>query len=322
MKRTVILLIFLSIILMAGICSAEDKFFSYRFTDADEAAELLLSNRSYYENMNQNDLNFRMQKKDAALEELEAMVMEQTLDFTDAEKAAIDSAMTVIRKNCADRGYILPATDGLVFAKTTMKEECYAAAYTHGTQIYLGKQILRYGLSDVPAEQVLFQEIIAHELFHCLTRNHPDFRKDMYGILGFTVVEEDYDFPQTISDTIISNPDVEHHNSYASFEINGEMKDCTVIFTTLRPFEKPGDSFFRSMVTGLVPVDDLSVMYISEEAENFWDVFGKNTIYVIDPEETLADNFAYIMIFGLDGSGYMTYETPEIIESIDAYLKK
>lgn len=72
-------------------------------------------------------------------------------------------------------------------------------------------------------------------------------------------------------------------------------------------------------MTGLVPVDDLSTVYSSEEADNFWEVFGENTDYVVDPEETLADNFCYTIIHGVDGKDY---KTPEIIEKIDAYLRE
>jgi len=72
------------------------------------------------------------------------------------------------------------------------------------------------------------------------------------------------------------------------------------------------------MVTGLVPIDDMATMYTADEAANFWDVFGRNTDYVIDPEETLADNFADTMIYGVDGKDY---KTPEIIQAIDALLK-
>ena len=75
---------------------------------------------------------------------------------------------------------------------------------------------------------------------------------------------------------------------------------------------------FDGMVTGLVPIDDMTTMYTSDDAANFLDVFGENTDYVIDPEETLADNFAYLMIYGLDGR---EYRTPEIVQAIDALLK-
>ena len=317
MKKLFFTLLCMILLLNAAACFAESGNFSYRFADAEEAAQLLLSNRNYYDNLTQNDLNFRMQKLDATLEELEAFAAEQTLDWTEEEKAVIDTAMQSIEKICEERGYSLPGTGSIVFGKTTMLEECDAEAYTHGTQIYISERILKDGLSDDPVLQNYFMEIIAHELFHCLTRNHPDFRADMYGILGFTVVDEDYDFAPEIDAVIISNPDVGHHNSYASFEIDGEMKDCVVIFTNPKPFEKPGDNFFDNMVPGLVPVDDLSVLYTSEDAANFQEVFGENTDYEIDPEETLADNFAFTIIYGFDRE----YKTPEIIEAIDAYLK-
>ena len=40
--------------------------------------------------------------------------------------------------------------------------------------------------------------------------------------------------------------------------------------------------------------------------------------YVVDPEETMADNFSFAVIYGLDGK---KYETPEIIQAIDELLK-
>ena len=101
-----------------------------------------------------------------------------------------------------------------------------------------------------------------------------------------------------------------------SLWIGGELKNCVVIFTA-DPFEQPGDSFFDSMQTRLVPTDDPGVSYGSDEAANFWDVFGRNTDYVIDPEETLADNFAYTLVYGTDRD----YESRELILSIDEYLR-
>jgi hypothetical protein len=209
--------------------------------------------------------------------------------------------------------------NGIVFAKTTMAEACYAGAYTHGTQIYLGKSLLSLGTSDDPRAQAHFNRMMAHELFHCLTRYHPDFRAAMYGILGFTVVDSDYEFAPEIRERMISNPDVEHHNAYASFDINGTPTNCVALFTTGKPFEKEGDSFFDDEATGLVPIDDMTTMYTSGDAVNFWDVFGRNTDYVVDPEETIADNFSFAVIYGLEGK---KYKTPEIIQAIDALLKK
>ena len=317
MKKVISALLFYGLSLLISVnCFAGETTIVYRYADAAEASEMVLANKDYYENLSQNDINYRLQKMDGTLEELEKFAAEQTRDFTDEEKAAIDEAIHEIEKICDERGYHLPEEDGIVFAKTTMMDECNAGAYTHGTEIYLGERIVENALSDDTKE--FFQEVLAHELFHCLTRNNPDFRKEMYKILDFTVREKDFEFPQEIKDRIISNPDVEHHDSTAVFRINGEDKECVVIFTTTKPFEKEGDSFFDYAMTGLVPIDDLSAVYSSEEAENFWDLFGENTDYVIDPEETLADNFSFTVIYGTDGK---EYATPEIIEKIDALLK-
>jgi hypothetical protein len=318
MKKILFFIFCLVFLLSAEVCMAEENFFSYRFADAKEAAEMLLSHREYYENLTQNDLNYRLQKQNGTLEELEDFITHQTRDFTDSEKKLVDGVMKWIADQCHKNGYTLPASDTLVFAKTSMYEEYGSAAYTHGNEIYLEEGFLdRSKLSFIPYFRDSFRRTIAHELFHCLTRNHPDFRKDMYAVLSFTVVGDDYAFPQEVRDIIISNPDVEHHNSYASFEINGQVTDCTVILTA-KPFENRGEYFVDYMKPCLVPVDDFNTVYTAEDAANFWDVFGRNTDYVIDPEETLADNFALLFIKGPKAK----YETPEIIADMDAYLRK
>jgi len=315
MKKTALIVLCLCLVTCAALAEGA---LSYRFADADEAAALRLSNRNYFDNLNQNDLNYRMQKTDATLEEYEAYSAAQMLDFTEAEKAAVDSAVAHIEEVSRERGYRLPATDGIVFCKSTMADECGAGGYTHGTQIYLGEGVLNLGLSDNPEMTGYFREIVTHEVFHCLTRNHPEFRAAMYAILGFTVTGKDVEFGPSVRELMISNPDVEHHDAYATFEIDGKRVDCVTVFLSAKPFERPGDSFFSGMVTGLVPVDDPDTLYTSEDAANFFDVFGRNTEYVIDPEETMADNFSYVI---MDGAESPRYNSPDIPRKIDAWLK-
>ena len=55
-------------------------------------------------------------------------------------------------------------------------------------------------------------------------------------------------------------------------------------------------------------------------AEDFIEVFGDNTDYVIDPEECMADNFGYALTYGMDGPTGGGYPNPEIIEGIFAIL--
>ena len=140
----------------------------------------------------------------------------------------------------------------------------------------------------------------------------------MYRIIHFTVAESDYELPPKVQDILISNPDVEHHDAYASFDIDGKMVDCYVAVIASKPFEKAGDSFIQVLEVILIPVDSSDTYYPISEAKNYWEVFGDNTGYAIDPEECMADNFSYAMTYGVEGKDY---KTPEIITAILDYVR-
>ncbi len=308
---------------------------AHRYASASEGRELLQSNEEYYAHFSQNDLDYRMQKTGATMEEYQAFAAEQVLDFTDDEKANIDARMDQMANKLRDNGYTLPPLDEIVFVKTTMAEECDVGAYTHETTIFLSEYL--FSLDDYAGEggngtdatgevaareDDLLTQILWHELFHCLTRCNPDFRADMYPLIHFTVHGTDYAIPPSVVEYHISNPDVEHHDSSAVFVIDGKEVECFCDFVTTRHFEKEGDNFFDVGTTALVPVDGSDTYYTPEQAANFDEVFGANTDYVIDPDECLADNFAYAMIYGKEGPDEDGYPTPRIIDGILAYVSK
>lgn len=318
----------LTMLLLCGCAAARKQDaprLAYRFASRDEGRSLLLDNRAYYDGFSQNDLDYRMQKKNASMEEYLAFAGEQVLDFSDREKALIGGLFAEMDKTLRSGGCSLPELDEIVLIKTTMLEESDAGAYTHGTQIYIGSYLLDGAVSEDAEEEAYFLEqlrsILWHELFHCLTRCNPGFRADMYALIRFTVVEDDYPLPPSVLAYHISNPDVEHHNAYAAFRIEGRERDCFTDFVTTKRFENEGEGFFAFGTTALIPTDGSDVFYTPEQAENFDAVFGTNTGYVIDPEECMADNFAYALCYGMDGPEGEGYPNPEIIEGILSYLR-
>lgn len=326
MKRTKALLIAVVVVILLSACGAKKSQVSeeyhellFRFADAEEGATFLKENTEYLNSLTHNDLCFRLQKTDATLEEYVIFAQQQVMDFTQEEKEAISREMQRIGEICVENQYTLPNIGEITFVKTTMEEESGVMSYTHGTSIFVGDSLLSYLCREEKWAQDIGMSILVHELFHCLTRNDDSFREAMYEILGFQIQEEEFVFSEEIRERIISNPDVGKHNAYATFRIEGQDRDCIVVFATIRPFEKKGDSIFNLQMTGLIPIDDLSVMYPSVKADNFWEVFGLNTQYDIDPEEALADNFADAIMYGVDGK---EYKSPEIIEAICDYLKK
>ena len=294
----------------------------HRYASRSEGQALLMSNEDYYAGFSQNELEFKMQKKGGSMEEYKAFAVEQVVDFTQEEIDAADALFGEMEETLTANGYTLPPIDEIILVKTTMAEECDVTAYTHGTQIYLAGKLLKFNLSDPNDKDSILNTkyILWHEIFHCLTRCNPDFREEMYKLIHFTVQEEDYPLPPSVFEYHISNPDVEHHNSYATFIIDGQNVDCFTDFVTTKHFEREGDDFFDCATTALVPVDGSDIYYTPEQAENFDEVFGTNTDYVVDPEECMADNFGYALAYGMDGPKGDGYSNPEIIEGIMDYL--
>ena len=309
-----------------GKSTVKSEQITHSYASKEEGAELMLSNKEYYDGFSQNDLDFKMQKKDATMEEYQSFAKEQVKDFSDEEKELLDEYFKNMNQTLRDNGYHLPKLDEIVMIKTTMVEEAGAGAYTHGTQIYFGSSIIEGAVSDDEKTRESCREylrvVLWHELFHCLTRCNPDFRTDMYKLIHFEVVPEDYPLPKSVADYHISNPDVEHHNSYATFHINGEDIKCFTDFVTTKHFENKGESFFDCSTTALVPIDGTDIYYTPEQADNFDEVFGTNTDYVIDPEECMADNFSFAMAYGEKGKDEKGYPNPEIIQGIIDYLSK
>ena len=298
----------------------QERVLPYRLADAKEGAELMLSNAEYYAGFSQNDLDYKMQKKNATMEEYRAFARQQVLDFTEDEAALIEDFFLNMELSLAQNSYVLPPLDEIVFIKTTMAEECYAGGYTHGTQIYISANILEEAAAGNENRMEYLTTFFWHELFHCLPRCNPDFRADMYRIIHFTVQDEDFPLPPSVFAYHISNPDVEHHNSWASFLIDGKEVKCFTDFVTTKHFEEPGDLFFDYCTTALVPIDGTDSFYTPEQASNFDAVFGTNTGYVVDPEECMADNFSFAMAYGMAGPEGEGYPNPEIIEAILASL--
>ena len=299
----------------------------YRFADLNEAQKLYLSNTEYIDNFSQYDLDYKLNKKNATLKEFKDFGVSQMLEFTDKEKEIISNQIAKMEKTLEKQEMNLPFNEEIIFIKSTQKEENGSLAYTHGTQIYLGKNIFNYFDEINIRKNFYFESVFWHELFHCITRSNKIFRKDMYQIIHFTVMEKDFIIPKSIYDISISNPDVEHHDSYATFSINGKNIDCYMVLTASKPFNEPGDSFFNCMQSSIVPIDSKGEYYLPEDTDNFWEIFGENTSYVIDPEECMADNFSYA-ILNEEYEKYLeckmtklNFRSPEIIEKIINYLK-
>ena len=328
-KRRRTLLVMLGLILIWGMINLFitlifSGMIPHRYASAQEGRDIMLSNTEYYDGLTQNDIEFRMRKSGATKEELYEASRESVSDFFFFEKWYINSRLARMALHLKLKGYKLPEVEKIVFIKADMEMESGASGYTHGTQIYLSDDMVTiYALMNIiPRFSEFMDKLLYHELFHCLTRSNPQFRADMYSLIHFTVTDTEYELPTCVLERYLSNPDVEHHNSYATFLIDGQKIDCYTAWITTKSYAEAQSGFMSNDATVLVPVDGTDVYYTREEASNFDEVFGTNTGYVTDPEECMADNFAYAMLYGMKGDDGNGYPNPEIIQGIIDYLKQ
>ncbi len=285
-----------------------------RFATMEEGQQRMRDRTLFHDQITESILPFFLQKKGGTLEDYIEYSEAQVMEFTPEEEQRVIDTLAWLRNELEEHGLRLPDPGEITFVKTTGQEAVGSAGYTSEGTVFLAW----FTFSPEYYSDESFRETVVHELSHCLSRLFPEYRQALYSLIHFTVLDEDIEVPEEIREQIIANPDVEHHNSCATFTINGERKDCYLVFLTDSVFEKAGDNFFSGMYTGIVPLEG-SKVYRVNEVDDFWEVVGENTDYVEDPEEAMASNFAFA-ITHLD-NGYGSFKNPKILEGIVGYLK-
>ena len=325
-KKGLVILLVILVGILIDICVTEigANKIPHKFASLEEGAELIRTNNDYYEKYTQNDIEFRMRKSGATIDELIDVSVDSVKKFNIFEKYYIDRRVAKMYRKLKRNDYMLPNVDEITFVKMNMDLEGGVSGYTHGSEIYLnGVNVTTYTfLGIIPEFSKSMDELLWHELFHCLTRNNKEFRAEVYSLIGFTVADSDFELPQSLQEKVLTNPDVEHHDSYATFVIDGQEEDCFVAWITTKDYAEVLSGWNASEAVALVPIDGRDTYYLSEQASNFDEVFGTNTYYVIDPEECLADNFAYAMLYGEKGRDGQGYPNPEIIQGIISIMKQ
>ncbi len=347
MKKT-----FTKILLLAGLiltvftaCQKEDgpsvnNHLRYHFASQAEGRQLKMANTAYFDGLNQYDLDWKTYQSGATLAEYKVFAEEQIVDFTEDEKQVINSAMDFVESRCAELGIQLPLHDEIVFIKSNMADEGYAGGYTHKNEIYLSSYVLGHAVrasqgeyGDFDREYFLHftHELVAHEIFHVLTRGDAQFRQLMYSLVGFTVMDHEVEFGPAVRNVLESNPDVERYDNWAEFTIGGVKRRCilTAVYTSSyaeTAATDPEANFFYYTQGVLVPLDEPNTMIPIGQATDFYDVMGHNSDYLLAAEEYLADNFSYLIAYGLDGRYdfdwdqdrivFIPYQTPQLIRQM------
>ncbi len=173
------------------------------FASADQGRQLLRQRDLFIDQMSPFDRQVRMrtsddQGRDAFLEFAAGEVLPWPRHQREAVRATIESLEVPLRE------LKLPKINPVVLVHTTGREES-GAAYTRGSAIVLPPNM-------ITADADKNRKLLAHELFHVISRADPELRDRLYSILGFRPSGK-IALPNDATQLRITNPDspvVEH----------------------------------------------------------------------------------------------------------------
>lgn len=288
------------------------------FASTQQADSVLMQEDDYLQKLSPFDIQSRLQKKTGNLTELKANIHDQIREWTNTEKFRMMTAIQKLEDILNQNQYHLPFPDQIIMIKSTMKDEGGAEGYTRLNAIVLKEAELNKTSGEL-------LPLLIHELFHVLSRHDSLFRKDLYAIIGFHMMNEVY-YPEQLRDLKISNPDASRKDNYIHIHAQGKESDCMLILYADKPYA--GGSFFGYVQIGLVKlknkgtiktvdyVNGMPVIYDMDEVEDFFDQVGMNTNYTLDADEILAENFVFAI------TNKQGLPSPEIIEKIKGRLKQ
>ena len=213
----------------------------------------------------------------------------------------------------------LPAVVPLI--KTTGHEEGNAS-YTRQQAVVLPQHEV-----DSPARSL--ERVMLHELFHVLSRQNPALRKRLYRIIGFVPINA-ITYPALLRPRQITNPDgVQSGWAITIRRQHQSLPVVPILYASTEHYDPHrGGEFFDYLVFKLLAVTARDGQWEPLLAEGeprliepaaaggFFEQIGRNTGYIIHPDEILAVNFVYLV------EGQTNLPTPRIVAAMGKVLRE
>lgn len=302
-----------------------------RFADVPTGQKLLAERDRFLQALSPFDRQSRLKTdRDVTEAELVRFITAQVRPWSDAEQQKIAGVVAKLRESLAAWKLPLPATITLV--KTTGDEEG-AAAYCRGAAIVLPQNIVDRSADGLTT-------LLAHESFHVLSSHNPQLRDRLYAIVGFRPLGTKWDWPESLRAKAITNPDapvVEHLIDVAPADERAQGRSqfvVPVLFSSSARYDvRRGGKFFDYLTFRLLVLepagkdaqgatrwqtvrkDGQPLLLDPAKTAAYHEQIGRNTGYIIHPEEVLADNFAQLVL------GRKKVATPKIHEQLARELR-
>ncbi|MDH4128744.1 MAG: hypothetical protein OEV44_08335 [Spirochaetota bacterium] len=292
----------------------------------------------FFNVLNNLDMSIRMgiqldpSKLNESRSRFKEFVQDSVMDWTLEEKKALLRVLNLCYYICNS------AVPGFIptkwrFIKTSGKEDS-GFFYTRGDCIIVPQNELDKLLKDKKYIKT-FIEVIIHETFHVYSKLNQDKRKLLYEIIGFKK-DLEVELGSFLLERKLTNPDGSDYSYRITIQNhNGlKMQAIIMILSKYDSYQKGNNNVLNYLTVSLFEVSlqngkwkvvldkNGAVKPIDpNKAKGFYEQIGRNTGYIIHPDEILADN---VMIYFLWKNGLKNVkeiDDTKLLERIEKVLK-
>lgn len=263
------------------------------FASAAEGGRILGAHDGFFEAMAPLEMRLRSAGPGRVTREaLRAQYRAGTLEWDGAERRAWQASLDRLGPRLAGWAALLPERVLLVRVRGGVED---GIPHTRGNAI-----LLPVGTGRARAARRDF--MLAHEIFHILSRALAARHDSLYALIGFRPCR--LALPAELRARRITNPDAPDERHY--LQLTGE-RGAWVPLQLARPAAAPPPALAESLQFRLLRVDVADGICTARRRGGEWDlaapnalpglfaVIGRNSDYLAHPEELMADNFALLL---------------------------
>ena len=222
-------------------------------------------------------------------------------EWSRAERERVADAYAAIEPKLDE---LLPPLDAPILMINTTGAEEADTGYTRGGAVVLPDSAVDGGRTDLP-------RLLAHEIFHVVSRARPTLRNALYETIGFHPCGE-LELPANLAVRKMTNPDAPVNEHCIRLRVEGaEVWGMPVLLARQARYDPAaGLKFFDYLTFPILLVERGTaagapriverggdpVLVPIEQVSGYFEQIGRNTQYIIHAEEILASNFAQLVL--------------------------
>lgn len=268
----------------------------FHFASPARSRELLTRRDDFIQRLSPFDRSARVKTEQPVSETEFLRFVGSNIQAWNQDQERVQAALDQIQERIEGLNW----PDRIELIRTSGREEGNAP-YTRGHAIILPDRVFD---SDQHPD---LKQLLLHELFHILSRGNPALKTELYAGIGFSYCRE-ITLPDSLKSRKITNPDAPMLDFCIQLNLQGQpIRAVPVLFSKTPSYSQGGEFFdYLSFQFLLLESDGSSFLSVSQEpgyrladpgdVTGFFEQVGRNTDYVLHPEEILADNFALLML--------------------------